>query len=67
MKTVLELKYDNTRTRQSATIFGTDGVEQKTALELFSEFFLERNNAEMTETQSEYVKKLIEQIEEEDV
>ena len=65
-KNALELKYDNTRTRQSATIFGADGVERKTALELFSEFFLERNNAPMTETQSEYVKKLIEQIEEEE-
>lgn len=63
----LELKYDNTRTRQSATVCGADGVEQKTAMQLFSEFFLERNHAEMSEMQSNYVKKLIEKIEEEGV
>ncbi len=66
-KNALELQYDNARTRQNVTIWGADGVEQKTALELFSEFFAERNNAQMTETQSEYVKKIIEKIEEEGV
>jgi hypothetical protein len=65
-KNALELKYDNARTRASATIFGENEVEEKTAFELFAQFFSERNNAEMSETQAEYVKTLIEKIEEEE-
>ena len=64
-KNALELKYDNTRTRANATILSADGVENKTAFELFSEFFIDRNNREMSAAQSEYVKALIEKIEEE--
>ena len=66
-KNALELKYDNSRTREEATIFGAEAVEQKTAFELFSEFFIDRNNAEMSQTQKAYIKALIEEIEEEDV
>lgn len=64
-KNALELKYDNTRTRSSTTILSTDGIETKSAFELFAQFFKERNNAEMSEIQSEYMKSLIEKIEEE--
>jgi len=65
-KNALELRYDNTRTRSSTTILSTDGIENKSAFELFSQFFKERNNAEMSEIQSEYMKSLIEKIEEEE-
>ena len=65
-KNALELKYDNTRTRSNSTILSADGIETKSAFELFAQFFKERNNAEMSEIQSEYVKKLIEKIEEEE-
>lgn len=65
-KNALELRYDNARTRENANILGIDGVENKTAYELFSEFFKERNNAEMNEKQREYIKSLIEKIEEEE-
>lgn len=66
-KNALELRYDNARTRQSSIILGAEGVEKKTAFELFSEFFVDRNNAPMSEIQSEYIKALIEKIEGEDI
>lgn len=63
-KNALELRYDNARTRANATILSAESVENKTAFELFSEFFKDRNNSEMSEKQSEYMKVLIEKIEE---
>lgn len=65
-KNALDLKYDNTRTRANATVLGGDGIEEKSAYELFNEFFIERNNAEMSPVQSDYVRALIEKIEGED-
>lgn len=65
-KNALELRYDNARTRANATILGAESVENKTAFELFSEFFIERNNQEMSEVQSAYIKDLIEKIEEDE-
>ncbi|MBE7089504.1 MAG: exonuclease SbcCD subunit D [Clostridiales bacterium] len=62
-KNALELRYDNTRTRTNMEILSAEDVENKSAFELFSDFFKERNNAEMNEKQSEYVKSLIEKIE----
>ena len=62
-KNALELRYDNARTRANEEIFGAEDVEQKTAFQLFSEFFIERNQTAMTEQQSEYMKRLIETIE----
>ncbi len=65
-KNALELRYDNTRTRANATILSMEGIEEKTAFELFAEFFANRNNAEMSEIQRDYMKSLIEKIEEEE-
>ena len=62
-KNALELRYDNQRTRSNSATVGVEDVESKTAFELFSDFFTERNNAEMSERQSDYVKMLIEKIE----
>ena len=66
-KNALELRYDNSRTKANAIIDSADGIESKSTFELFSEFFKERNNAEMTEKQIKYVKALIEKIEGEEV
>lgn len=66
-KNALELKYDNTRTRANSTILGAEDMEKKTPFELFSDFFKDRNNAEMSEIQQTYIKNLIEKIEEEEV
>ncbi len=65
-KNALELRYDNTRTRANATILGADDVENKTPFELFSEFFIDRNNAEMSDIQKAYMQALIEKIKEEE-
>lgn len=66
-KNALTLRYDNARTRASNSVLADESVENKTAFELFAEFFADRNNAEMTDQQSEYMKALIEKIEEEEV
>ena len=65
-KNALELKYDNARTKANATILGIENVENKSAFELFEEFFKDRNNAEMSDVQKQYMRELIQKIEEED-
>ena len=65
-KNALELRYDNTRTQANSVVFGAEDAEHKTALELFEEFFQERNNTPMSEIQREYMKRLIEKVEEEE-
>lgn len=64
-KNLMRLDYDNTRTR-SNTVFSDGGdTERKTPFDLFSEFYEMQNHAPMSEEQREYMKKLIEKIEEE--
>lgn len=62
---LMKLDYDNLRTRTDNTISAVNNIEQKTPIELFAEFYKLRNNAEMNEEQKAYVKKLIEEIWEE--
>lgn len=57
---LMKLDYDNKRTRMTAVIEGAVSIEKKTPMELFSEFFEERNNRPMSDEQAEYMKKLIE-------
>jgi len=64
-KNLMNLDYDNTRTRSNATITGAADTETKSAYELFAEFFEKQNNAPMSDEQSAYMKELIEKIEEE--
>lgn len=66
-KNALELKYDNTRTRAAAEIYGAEAVESKSMFELFSEFFALKNGAEMSDEQRAYIQETIEKIEEESV
>lgn len=63
-KNLMRLDYDNKRTRQNNIITGSDNSESKSAYELFSEFFEKQNNDAMSDAQSEYIKELIEKIEE---
>lgn len=65
-KNALELKYDNTRTRENFQISCVENIENKTTFELFSEFFAARNNTEMNDVQKAYMQELIEKIEEEE-
>ena len=62
---VLELRYDNTRTRANQAIDGAEGVEEKTPLQLFEELFEIQNNQPMSEEQRSFVTELIEKIQEE--
>ncbi|MGN0670270.1 MAG: exonuclease SbcCD subunit D [Oscillospiraceae bacterium] len=62
---LMKLDYDNKRTRMNAVIEGAVSIETKTPMELFSEFFEQRNNQPMSDEQAAYMEKLIEEIWEE--
>lgn len=64
-KNLMNIRYDNARTREQISITGAADVEAKSTYELFAEFFEKQNNAPMSDIQSSYIKKLIEEIEEE--
>ena len=66
-KGLMELRYDNARTRKNAEISGVKDLEKKTPLELFKEFFELQNNAPMSEEQSALVQEIVESIWEEEV
>ena len=62
---LMKLDYDNTRTRNSAQIEGAVGVETKSPLELFSDFYELQNHQPMTEEQRAFAEGLMQQIWEE--
>lgn len=62
---IMKLSYDNKRTREKRTIVDVEGVEVKTPIELFSEFFELQNNQPMSKEQIEFSNELIEKIWEE--
>ena len=66
-KNLMRLEYDNTRTRKNNLISGAANTQTKSAFELFSEFYELRNNAPMSSEQNEYMRTLIEKIEEETI
>ena len=66
-KNLMRLEYDNTRTRKNNLISGSANTQTKSAFELFSEFYELRNNAPMSSEQNEYMRTLIEKIEEETI
>ena len=66
-KNIMRLDYDNKRTRHKVNISGATDVDNKSPLDLFSDFYREQNGFEMTEQQSEYVSCLIEKIWEEEL
>ena len=61
---IMELRYDNTRTKANQIIDGPEGVEEKTPLQLFEELFEIQNNQPMSEEQRSFVTELIEKIRE---
>lgn len=64
-KNLMILRYDNKRTRADREISGAIDAETKSAYQLFAEFFEQQNNTPMTEAQSNFIKDLIEAVEEE--
>ncbi|MBR6633356.1 MAG: exonuclease SbcCD subunit D [Clostridia bacterium] len=59
---LMKLDYDNLRTRNMNSINGADSVEKKSPYEHFSEFYEKQNNQPMNNNQSEFMKKIIEEI-----
>ena len=59
---IMKLSYDNKRTAGSVAVSDAEGVERKTPVELFGEFFEKQNNRPMSEEQSEFVSDQIRQI-----
>lgn len=65
-KNIMKLEYDNMRTRESRKINLDDMViENKNPLEIFSEFYKLQNNKEMDNEQKEIIKKIMEEVWEE--
>ena len=65
-KNIMKLEYDNMRTRESRKINLDDMViENKNPLEIFSEFYKLQNNKEMDDEQKKIIKKIMEEVWEE--
>lgn len=56
---LMRLEYDNKRTRSNAEVRAAERVEEKSALELFQEFYELQNNQSMTEVQEQFVEELL--------
>lgn len=59
---IMQLKYDNKRTRENIEVGSVNDIENKRPIELFDELYLKQNNQSMSDEQREYVSKLIEAI-----
>lgn len=63
-RNLMKLDYDNARTRASGKIEGAADTELKTPFELFSDFYVLQNNAEMDAEKADFIERLIEEIRE---
>lgn len=61
---IMQLLYDNQRTRTSQEINGAQTIEEKTEMELFQEFYELQNNQTMTKQQEDFAERLIREIKE---
>lgn len=61
---LMELRYDNTRTKANETIDGAQNVEKKEPIQLFEELFEKQNNQPMSDEQRSFVAQLIDSIRE---
>lgn len=57
---LMQLEYDNSRTKQNQLVETVKNIEQKSELQLFEEFYELQNNQPMSEEQTVFVKQLIE-------
>lgn len=64
---IMQLDYDNTRTRKNARIDGAVYSETKSLLQLFSELYELQNNTAMSDPQSKYITELTDRITEEEI
>ena len=61
-KNIMKLDYDNKRTRHTEHIDASSNIKQKPPIEIVSEFYNSQNNQELSSEQTEFMKKLIEDI-----
>jgi exonuclease SbcD len=61
---LMELRYDNTRTKANEIIDGAQNVEKKEPIQLFEELFEKQNNQPMSDEQRSFVAQLIDSIRE---
>lgn len=59
---LMKIEYDNTRTGKNQNVGSAENVENKSPLELFSEFYEVQNNQPMSEVQKEFVCGIMEEI-----
>ena len=59
---LMELEYDNTRTKSSGELTDIVNIEQKSPLQLFGEFYELQNGQGMSEEQMDFAKELMEEI-----
>ena len=57
---VMEVKYDNTRTRASVNLIELENIESKSNMDLFADFFEMQNGQPMTEEQQKIIEELFE-------
>lgn len=63
---LLQLRYDNTRTRTENIMEGAVDVQKKSPLQLFGELYQQQNGKTMSDTQTAYLRELIASIWEEE-
>ena len=63
---LLELRYDNARTRMRQAAGAADSVKNRTPLDLFAELYARQNNAPMSAQQTQLMQRIITQAQEDD-
>ena len=61
-KNIIQLDYDNNRTRKFSMVTSVKQTDKRTPMEMFSSLYEEQNGMPMTEEQRKYVSSLIEKI-----
>ena len=61
---IMQLEYDNCRTRGNMELTAAQAVEQKSEMELFMEFYELQNNQPMSQVQKEFVGNIIREVKE---
>lgn len=59
---LMKLDYDNQRTRANNSIQAANAIENKTPLELFNDFYRERNGRDLNDEQTAFLQTIIESI-----
>lgn len=59
---LMKLSYDNKRTRTNGLVGDAENAEEKSPLQLFSEFYEKQNNQPLSEEQNRFISSLIEEI-----